>query len=116
MEKIMEAAIGRLEPGPLSDSALQGLRYILPDTLILGALTLIDRECVVRYTLENGRQHYVVQGSSAASYSVYPKLGASRPPFCSCYAFLHGVLSTRMHLLVGNDCNSLLKLMFAIEV
>jgi hypothetical protein len=133
---IIEAILSQLKPGPctpsslhllslnltdriqieVSDEALQGLRHLFSDNLILGALTLIDNEYgklqtlvtmailnhlpVTCYILGNGRRHYIVQGSHATSYTIHLNSTSGRPPLCSCYAFIHSVLAMRTHIFV----------------
>lgn len=112
MDSILDTVLNQLQPGLLQDAALQGLRHLFPDTLIQGALTLIDNEYVICYVLDNGRIQYIVRGSSASSYTCHPGLGQRKAPLCSCYAFIHSVLSTRTYLL----CKHVLAVRIAIKM
>ncbi|PVG03185.1 hypothetical protein CPB86DRAFT_779531 [Serendipita vermifera] len=108
---IVEAILSQLKPGPLSEEVLQGLRHLFSDNLILGALTLIDNEYVSCYILDNGRRHYIVQGSHATSYTIHLNQTSGRPPLCSCYAFIHSVLAMRTHVF----CKHILAVRIAIQ-
>lgn len=99
MRQLLDLVLAEAKPGPLQDGVLQGLRHLVPDTLIIGAFTLIDSNRISLYVSENGRRHYLVEGSGSSLYTVYPDLEASALPLCTCYAFLHGVLASQNYLL-----------------
>lgn len=100
----------------VSNTAVQALLHVFPQTLILGALSLLDRNAggalsrldsellitrklVIEYIPTNGRSIILVQGSGASCYTIHTDLGQGRAS-CSCPAFIHSVLSARTHLLV----------------
>ncbi|KZP22377.1 hypothetical protein FIBSPDRAFT_487232 [Athelia psychrophila] len=99
---ITEAIIKSIKPGPyLDDHAIQRLKSVFPDTLILGALDLIDRDSVITYTTPWGRTHYEVLGSTA-TYTVLPQLSATNPSsraYCSCPSFTYAVLISETFVL-----------------
>ncbi|KAG8828768.1 hypothetical protein FRB91_008789 [Serendipita sp. 411] len=112
MQPLIEGVLAQIKPGPLQDPALQGLRHIFPDSTILGALSLINGERVTVYVLSNGRSNYIVEGSTATSYTIQLDLNTSMPYMCSCYSFIHGVLSTRTHIF----CKHILAVRLAIQM
>jgi len=102
LSAITEAVIASITPGVLSDETIQKLRFLFPDTLILAALDLVDRESVIKYTSPWGRSHYEVLGSTA-TYSVFPRLLPSPTPtisaYCTCPAFIYAVLISESHTM-----------------
>ncbi|KIM83227.1 hypothetical protein PILCRDRAFT_819463 [Piloderma croceum F 1598] len=99
---VAEAVIASIKPGILGDEAVQILRSLFPDTLILAALDLVDRDSVIKYTAPWGRSHYEVLGSTA-TYVVFPRLSSSPTPvtstYCTCPAFTYAVLISDSHLM-----------------
>ncbi|KAA1471773.1 hypothetical protein DENSPDRAFT_777307, partial [Dentipellis sp. KUC8613] len=82
------------------DEEIDKLGFFFPSTLVVGALDLIDRNCVIKYTTLWGRSHYQVLGSMG-TYVVFPSLtqSPSMPSFCSCPAFSYTVLLSHTHLM-----------------
>lgn len=99
---IAEAVITSVKPGVLSDETIQRLRSLFPDTLVLAALDLVDRESVIKYTTPWGRSHYEVLGSTA-TYTVFPQISPSLTPamsaYCTCPAFTYAVLISESHMM-----------------
>jgi hypothetical protein len=96
------------------------LRAVLPDTMIIAALDIIDRECgepyfhalqilqlndgpsVMKYKTSWGRQYYEVLGTTS-TYTVFPHLGAASTTvssYCTCPSFAYSVLMSENHLMV----------------
>ncbi|KAI0930153.1 hypothetical protein AcW1_008910 [Taiwanofungus camphoratus] len=85
------------------NESLEKLRLFLPDTLLVAALDLVDRDSVLKYVTPWGRVQYEVLGSTA-SYTVFPDLfypGSSVHFYCTCPAFAYSVLSSESQLMVG---------------
>ncbi|KAI0744217.1 hypothetical protein C8Q80DRAFT_1185610 [Daedaleopsis nitida] len=81
--------------------ALEKLRFFFPETLLLGALDLIDRDSVIEYRTAWGRPHYEVLGSTA-TYAVYPGLpsaGGHALAYCTCPAYAYSVLLSETQLM-----------------
>ncbi|KIJ49557.1 hypothetical protein M422DRAFT_204963 [Sphaerobolus stellatus SS14] len=90
--QLLDWTIISIKPGvPLSDDSLQALRSLLPDSLIVAALDLIDRAQVLKYNTPWGRHFYKVTGSTQ-NYSVNVDLPCPVPVYCSCPAFSYNVL------------------------
>jgi len=102
LSMVAEAVIASIKPGILGDEAVQKLRSLFPDTLILAALDLVDRDSVIKYTSPWGRSHYEVLGSTA-TYVVFPRLSPSPTPaisaYCTCPAFTYAVLISDSHMM-----------------
>ncbi|KAI0256397.1 hypothetical protein BJV78DRAFT_1118074 [Lactifluus subvellereus] len=77
----------------VSDEAVEKLSVLFSEQLLLAALDLIDRDCVVKYISPWGRSHFCVLGMTG-SYTVFPSLHKSClvPSFCTCPAFAYAVL------------------------
>ncbi|KAF8482525.1 hypothetical protein DFH94DRAFT_626784, partial [Russula ochroleuca] len=77
----------------VSDKAVEKLGILFSEQLLLAALDLIDRDCVIKYTPPWGRSHFSVLGMTG-SYAVFPSLhqSCSIPFFCTCPAFSYAVL------------------------
>ncbi|KAI0066132.1 hypothetical protein BV25DRAFT_1504144 [Artomyces pyxidatus] len=84
----------------VSEEAVQRLSFFFPRSLLLAALDLIDRACVVKYVSPWGRPYFQVIGSTG-TYTVFPQLPLSSraPAFCSCPAFSYSVLITDSQLM-----------------
>lgn len=85
------------------DDALEKLRFFFPETLLLGALDLIDRDSVIVYNTPWGRSQYEVLGSTA-TYAVFPGLpsgGGHTLAYCTCPAYAYSVLLSETQLMVG---------------
>ncbi|KAI0662339.1 hypothetical protein C8Q70DRAFT_910210, partial [Cubamyces menziesii] len=72
-----------------------------PETLLLGALDLIDRDSVIVYKPPWGRPQYEVLGSTA-SYTVFPGLPSPKGyalAYCTCPAYAYSVLLSETQLM-----------------
>ncbi|KAG2119638.1 uncharacterized protein F5147DRAFT_119213 [Suillus discolor] len=77
------------------------LRALLPDTMIIAALDIIDREGVVKYKTSWGRHHYEVMGTTS-TYTVFPHLDVASTAvssYCTCPSFAFAVLISENHLM-----------------
>ncbi|KAH8994733.1 hypothetical protein EDB86DRAFT_2851699 [Lactarius hatsudake] len=83
----------------VSDEAVEKLGVLFSDQLLLAALDLIDRDCVIKYVSPWGRHHFSVLGMTD-SYTVFPSLhrSASVPHLCTCPAFAYAVLISRSQM------------------
>lgn len=97
---LLDAVLNEVEADNLSDDTIEKLSYFFTEELLLAALDLIDRECVIKYITPWGRTHFQVQGSTEV-YTVFPSLSNSPtvPSFCSCPAFSFAVLISDSHLM-----------------
>ncbi|PCH43384.1 hypothetical protein WOLCODRAFT_75141, partial [Wolfiporia cocos MD-104 SS10] len=80
---------------------LESLRFFFPDTLLLAALDLIDRESVIKYKTPWGRAQYEVLGSTN-SYAVFPEMlltNMQPMAYCTCPAFAYSVLLSGSQLM-----------------
>jgi len=92
---LLDDVIKSATPGPVTEELLQKLQFFFPDSLILAALDLIDRDCVILYSSPLGRTHLQVVGSTAR-YSVrYLEEGT----WCDCPAFTFSVLLSHTHYM-----------------
>ncbi|KAF8844364.1 hypothetical protein BDN67DRAFT_895286, partial [Paxillus ammoniavirescens] len=82
------------------EEGIDKLRTLFPDTTIVAALDLVDRDSVLKYRTPWARCHYEVF-SSTATYSVFPRLGCSTSvsSYCTCPAFAFAVLMSGSHLM-----------------
>ncbi|KAJ7132799.1 hypothetical protein C8R43DRAFT_1133362 [Mycena crocata] len=90
----------------VTDPSLLSLQSILPRSLVLAALDLIDRENVLK-CIGPARQHYELLGSTA-TYYVYLDLPDPISAYCTCPAFTFLVLSSESYLMVGRSIVALL--------
>ncbi|KAH9985809.1 hypothetical protein BJV74DRAFT_846362 [Russula compacta] len=83
----------------VSDEAIEKLSTLFSEQLLLAALDLIDRDCVVKYISPWDRSHISVLGTMG-SYTVFPSLhqSCSIPFFCTCPAFSYAVLISRSQI------------------
>ncbi|OJT06964.1 Zinc finger SWIM domain-containing protein 7 [Trametes pubescens] len=98
---LLEEVIQRMTAETLDDS-LEKLRFFFPETLLLGALDLIDRDSVIVYNTPWGRPQYEVLGSTA-TYAVFPGLpsgGGHTLAYCTCPAYAYSVLLSETQLMV----------------
>ncbi|KAI0779352.1 hypothetical protein C8Q74DRAFT_685893 [Fomes fomentarius] len=89
-----------LKPESIDDS-LEKLRFFFPETLLLGALDLVDRDSVIEYRTPWGRSQYEVLGSTA-TYVVYPGLpsaGGYTLAYCTCPAYAYSVLLSETQIM-----------------
>ncbi|TFY66269.1 hypothetical protein EVG20_g4822 [Dentipellis fragilis] len=98
--RLLEAVLSSIGPDTLTDEDIDKLGFFFPSTLVVGALDLIDRDCVIKYNTLWGRSHYQVLGSMG-TYVVFPSLAQSpsMPSFCDCPAFSYTVLLSHTHLM-----------------
>jgi len=96
---VLHTILETIEPGNLCDEAVEKLGVLFSDQLLLAALDLIDRDCVIKYVSPWGRNHFSVQGMTD-SYAVFPSLhpSCSIPHFCTCPAFAYAVLISQSQL------------------
>lgn len=83
------------------EEGIDQLRAFIPDTTLVAALDVVDRDRVLRYKAPWGRSHYEVFGSTSTCYTVFPRLGFSASVFCycTCPAFAFAVLASNSHLM-----------------
>ncbi|KAG1894503.1 uncharacterized protein F5891DRAFT_961460, partial [Suillus fuscotomentosus] len=84
------------------EEGIEMLRTLLPDTMIIAALDIIDREGVVKYKTSWGRHHYEVMGTTS-TYTVFPHLDVASTAvssYCTCPSFAFAVLISENHLMV----------------
>ncbi|KAI0320791.1 hypothetical protein OF83DRAFT_1162215 [Amylostereum chailletii] len=76
------------------------LSFFFPDTLLLAALDLVDRESIVKLVSPWDKCHFEVFGSTG-TYTVYPSLtmAPACPAFCTCPAFSYAVLISQSQLM-----------------
>ncbi|KAH9892791.1 hypothetical protein C8Q73DRAFT_73117 [Cubamyces lactineus] len=97
---LLERVLGDMTPDTFDDS-VEKLRFFFPETLLLGALDLIDRDSVIVYRPPWGRPQYEVLGSTS-SYSVFPGLPSPKGPalaYCTCPAYTYSVLLSETQLM-----------------
>ncbi|KAN0135400.1 hypothetical protein V8E53_006679 [Lactarius tabidus] len=96
---VLHTILETIEPGNLSDETVEKLGVLFSDQLLLAALDLIDRDCVIKYISPWGRHHFSVTGMTD-SYTVFPTLhrSCSIPHFCTCPAFAYAVLISQSQL------------------
>ncbi|KAI8993887.1 hypothetical protein BD414DRAFT_411680 [Trametes punicea] len=100
MAVLLDAVIQDLTTDTVNDS-LEKLRFFFPETLLLGALDLIDRESVIVYKTPWGRSQYEVLGSTA-TYAVFPGLPTPKgcaTAYCTCPAYAYSVLLSETQLM-----------------
>jgi len=96
---VFQAILETIDPENLSDEAVEKLGVLFSEQLLLAALDLIDRDCVIKYVSPWGRNHFSVLGMTG-SYAVFPSLhqSCSIPFFCTCPAFSYAVLISRSQI------------------
>jgi len=87
----------------LDGDLLKQLRFFFPDTLILAAFDIVDRDGVVRYTSPLERVQYQVVGTKKnscvfPSLPIWTDLGVNRY-FCDCPTFTLFVLLAESSLM-----------------
>ncbi|KAF8262427.1 hypothetical protein EI94DRAFT_1832806 [Lactarius quietus] len=99
---VLHTILETIEPGNFSDETLEKLGVLFSDQLLLAALDLIDKDCVIKYVSPWGRHHFSVTGTTD-SYAVFPTLhgSCSVPHFCTCTAFAFAVLISQSQLTVS---------------
>ncbi|KAI6119880.1 hypothetical protein EDD16DRAFT_1479852, partial [Pisolithus croceorrhizus] len=103
------------------EEGIDKLRAFIPDTTLVAALDVVDRDrgrcpwsadyrdlftertswIVLRYKTPWGRSHYEIFGSTSTYYTVFPRFGSSASMFCycTCPAFAFSVLVSNSHLM-----------------
>jgi len=96
---VVQAVVSAIDEDSLEEG-IDKLRALFPDTTLLAALDLVDRESVLKYRTPWGRCYYEVLGSTA-TYSIFPRLGWSPHTscYCTCPAFAFAVLMSESHLM-----------------
>ncbi|KAI9067408.1 hypothetical protein FKP32DRAFT_1588778 [Trametes sanguinea] len=100
MHTLLDIVLRDLSQDTLDDS-LEKLRFLFPETLLLGALDLIDRDSVIMYKTPWGRAQYEVLGSTA-TYTVFPGLPSPKgyaSAYCTCPAYAYSVLLSETQLM-----------------
>ncbi|KAI0730327.1 hypothetical protein C8Q72DRAFT_823798 [Fomitopsis betulina] len=110
---LVPAVIESIRADTFDEEGLEKLRFLFPDTLLLAALDLIDRDNVVKYKTPWGSIQYEVYGSTA-NYTVFPGLlgsSSNGPPafYCTCPAFAYSALLSQTQIM----CKHLLATMVA---
>ncbi|KAG5639119.1 hypothetical protein H0H81_006708 [Sphagnurus paluster] len=96
---IANAIIDSIENQDLSDEHIIKLNSVFPETIVVGALDLLDRENVIKYTTPYCYPQYQVIGSTDI-YTVLLNITISPTPFyCSCPAFSYCVLLSGSHMM-----------------
>ncbi|KAI6157768.1 hypothetical protein BKA82DRAFT_4061113 [Pisolithus tinctorius] len=97
---IVQTIINSIDMDNLEEG-IDKLRAFIPDTTLVAALDVVDRDRVLRYKTTWGRCHYEVFGSTSTHYTVFPQLGFSAKVFCycTCPAFAFAVLVSNSHLM-----------------
>ncbi|THU95370.1 hypothetical protein K435DRAFT_723788, partial [Dendrothele bispora CBS 962.96] len=101
LEALLNDIITSMSPdNPLTDDDILKLQAILPETVVLAALDIIDRNNVVKYTTSWDHTHYEVLGSTE-TYSTFINLepGTRTTMYCTCLAFADYVLTSGTHLM-----------------
>ncbi|KAG1762197.1 hypothetical protein EDD22DRAFT_892976 [Suillus occidentalis] len=102
LRHVLQASIQAFDSDEESfEEGIEMLRVVLPDTMIIAALDIIDRECVMKYKTSWGRHHYAVMGTTS-TYTVFPHLGAASTAvssYCTCPSFAYAVLISENHLM-----------------
>ncbi|KXN90849.1 Zinc finger SWIM domain-containing protein 7, partial [Leucoagaricus sp. SymC.cos] len=83
----------------VTDDDLLRLQLAFPEQTVIGALDLIDRGNVHKYTTAWGHTEYEVIGSSGTYLVLLEVSTVDYPYFCSCPAFLHYVHQQRNHTM-----------------
>ncbi|KAM5540199.1 hypothetical protein V8D89_006018 [Ganoderma adspersum] len=105
---LLGQVLGNLTPDTL-DRSLEKLRFFFPETLLLGALDLIDRDSVILYKTPWGRPQYEVLGSTA-TYAVFPGLPSATTvtAYCTCPAYAYSVLLSETQIMCKHVLATLL--------
>ncbi|KAF7782185.1 hypothetical protein Agabi119p4_1561 [Agaricus bisporus var. burnettii] len=97
--KIVDAVINRVQGQDLTDDDLYRLQHAFPEQTVLGALDLIDRGNVLKYTTSWGHTEYEIIGSNGTYLVLLDVSTTGYPYFCSCPAFIHYVLQQKNHVM-----------------
>nr|VWO99929.1 Uncharacterized protein [Ganoderma boninense] len=94
---------------PDTHESLEKLRFFFPESLLLGALDLIDRDSVILYKTPWGRPQYEVLGSTA-TYAVFPGLSSATATtaYCTCPAYAYSVLLSETQIMCKHVLATLL--------
>ncbi|KIJ61331.1 hypothetical protein HYDPIDRAFT_189619 [Hydnomerulius pinastri MD-312] len=112
---VVQAVLGSIHEDSFEEG-LEKLRALFPDTTIVAALDLVDRDNVLKYKTQWGRCHYEVLGSTS-TYSVFPRLGSPTnvSSYCTCPAFAFSVLMSESHLMNSSPDVSSVRLVTKIS-
>ncbi|KAN0106969.1 hypothetical protein V8E52_010637 [Russula decolorans] len=110
---VLQGILETIEPGNFSDEAVEKLGTLFSEQLLLAALDLIDRDCVIKYVSPWGRSHFSVLGMTGP-YTVFPNLhqSCSIPFFCTCPAFSYAVLISHSQI----TCKHVLATLIALRL
>ncbi|KAI0630128.1 hypothetical protein C8Q77DRAFT_1063647 [Trametes polyzona] len=109
IRSLLEGVLQDLDADTLDDT-LEKLRFFFPESLLLGALDLIDRDSVIVYNTPWGRPQYEVLGSTA-TYAVFPGLPSAKGhalAYCTCPAYAYSVLLSETQLMCKHVLATLL--------
>ncbi|KAG7098851.1 hypothetical protein E1B28_000754 [Marasmius oreades] len=97
---LVDTLLANLEPRqPLPEDFIHALHSFFPDSLILAALDLIDRQCVIKNISPWGHIQFDVLGSTA-TYTVLVNLSVTPvSAYCTCPAFVFAVLISQSHIM-----------------
>jgi len=98
--ELLLLAIESIQPDNYDD-ALEKLRFFFPDTLLIAALDLIDRDSVIKHVTPWGHLSYEVYGLTA-NYAVFPDIcssGLGPLAYCTCPAYAYSVLLSRSQIM-----------------
>lgn len=101
-----------VETDTLSDQSIAKLNSIFPETLVVAALDLVDRENIIKYVVSWRQSEYEVLGSTTTYNVLLDLTTAPVPYFCSCPAFAYAVLLCRTHLM----CKHVLATRLAVKL
>lgn len=97
--KIADAVIDSIVHETLTDDDLLRLQHTFPEQTIIGALDLIDRGNVLKYTTAWEHTEYEVIGSNGTYLVLLEVSSTEYPYFCSCPAFLYYVHQQKNHVM-----------------
>ncbi|TFK89091.1 hypothetical protein K466DRAFT_598082 [Polyporus arcularius HHB13444] len=109
LKALLEQVLDGFTPDTIDDS-IEKLRFFFPETLLLAALDLIDRDSVIMYKTSWGRPQYEVLGSTA-TYAVFPGLlspGGYKLAYCTCPAYAYSVLLSETQIMCKHVLATLL--------
>ncbi|KII92533.1 hypothetical protein PLICRDRAFT_172610 [Plicaturopsis crispa FD-325 SS-3] len=115
LSAIVDAVISTIKPGALAEEQVQQLRAIFPDTLLLAALDIVDRDSVIKFNTPWGYSCFEVLGSTG-TYTIFPNLNltpsAKGAAYCTCPAFAYAVLISESHV----TCKHVLATRIAVQM
>ncbi|KAJ3478690.1 hypothetical protein NLI96_g9594 [Meripilus lineatus] len=93
---------------------IERLLFIFPESLLLAALDMIDRENIIKFTTPWGYSQYQAFGSTA-TYNVFPRVtSGSRKtePYCTCPSFAFSVMLSKSEYM----CKHILAVMISSKL